>query len=100
MRAFKLSAAVQVLLTSFAGPIYPYASSGKIVIEGRPTVVYLDPRVATTIRLSEPVNSLVLGDPTLFHVEHSADEPLLAFVRALSPTPAESNLVISTVKGR
>jgi hypothetical protein len=46
------------------------------------------------------VNSVVVGDPTLFQVEYSADEPLLVFVKPFTPTAEESNLVISTVAGR
>jgi hypothetical protein len=46
------------------------------------------------------VNSVVVGDPTLFQAEYSADEPLLVFVKPFTPTAEESNLVISTVAGR
>lgn len=54
----------------------------------------------TTIRVPEPVNAVVVGDPALFQVEHSEREPDLVFIKALTPEDAESNLLISTAKGR
>ena len=54
----------------------------------------------TAIRVPEPVNSVVVGDPTLFQVEHSEHEPVMVFVKALTTEPSESNLLISTIKGR
>jgi len=54
----------------------------------------------TTIRVPEPVNSVVVGDPALFQVEHSEQEPELVFVKALTTEDAKSNLLISTAKGR
>jgi len=46
------------------------------------------------------VNSVVVGDPALFQVEHSDREPQLVFVKALTAKPAETNLLISTTHGR
>ena len=54
----------------------------------------------TAIRVPEAVNSVVVGDPALFQVEHSEHEPELVFVKALTNEPAESNLLISTARGR
>jgi hypothetical protein len=68
-------------------------------IRGRVMVLNLGLRFATAIRTSEPVSSVVAGDPTLFKVEHSEKEPRLAFVKPLSVEPAQSNLLISTVGG-
>ena len=72
----------------------------RTIVEGRPASLRLSPHLTTTIRLPEPVNSVVVGDPSLFQVEYSADEPLLVFVKPFTPTAEESNLVISTVAGR
>jgi hypothetical protein len=72
----------------------------RTIVEGRPASLRLSPHVTTTIRLPEPVNSVVVGDPSLFQAEYSADEPLLVFAKPLTPTAQESNLVISTVAGR
>src|SRR6185295_6190810 len=72
----------------------------KTAVEGQPTAIRLAPRVTTTIRLPEPVNSVVLGDSNLFQAEYSASEPLLVFARPTASGMAETNLVISTVVGR
>jgi Pilus formation protein N terminal region len=74
--------------------------STKTVVEGRPATLRLSPQLTTTIRLPEPANSVVVGDPTLFQAEYSVDEPLLVFVKPFTPSAGESNLVISTVSGR
>src|SRR5262249_18686907 len=54
----------------------------------------------TAIRVPEPVNSVVVGDPALFQVEHSEHEPELVFVKTLTTEDAESNLPVSTTRGR
>jgi len=43
--------------------------------------LHLAPRIATSIRLPESVNSVVLGDPEAFQAEHSEHEPELVTVR-------------------
>lgn len=69
-------------------------------IPRRVIVLDLGLHFATAIRMSEPVSSVVVGDPALFKVEHSEREPRLVFVKPLSLEPAQSNLLISTVGGR
>src|SRR5215469_12397562 len=66
----------------------------------RITTIELRAHFVTTIRVPEAVNSVVVGDPVLFEVEHSEHEPELVFVKALTTADAESNLLISTAKGR
>src|SRR5215469_18690993 len=63
-------------------------------------IVDVVPHFVTTIRVPEPVNSIVVGDPALFQIEHSEREPELVFVKALREESAESNLLISTARGR
>ena len=63
-------------------------------------VVNVMPHFVTTIRAPEPVNSVVVGDPGLFQVEHSEHEPELVFVKPLREENEESNLLISTSSGR
>jgi hypothetical protein len=75
-------------------------NESKTVFEGQPASVRLAPRVTTTIRLPEPVNSVVLGDSNLFQAEYSPSEPLSVFARATGSGAAQTNLVISTVFGR
>jgi hypothetical protein len=72
----------------------------KSVLEGRPTTVRVALHVTTTIRLPEPVRSVVLGDSNAFQAEYSPNEPLLVFVRPTAPARAQTNLMISTVYGR
>jgi len=67
--------------------------------EGKVMVVEVAARYVTAIRLPEPVNSVVVGDPSAFQVEHSEREPRLVFVKALSTKPSETNLLISTADG-
>ena len=68
-------------------------------IEVKVTRVEVAARFITTIRLPEAVNSVVVGDPSKFEAEHSEREPKLVFVKAISAKPAETNLLISTIKG-
>src|SRR5213594_355469 len=75
-------------------------SGSKIVFEGQPASIRLAPHVTTTIRVPEPVNSGIVGDPTLFQAEYSPNEPLLVFAKAATTSVAQTHLVISTVRGR
>jgi len=67
--------------------------------DGQVTVVEVQARFVTAIRMPEPVNSVAVGDPALFQVEHSEREPHLVFVKALTSQPAETNLLVSTGNG-
>jgi len=71
----------------------------KAVGDGRVMVVYLAPRYATTIRMHEAINSVVVGDPASFSAEHSEQEPNLVFVKPITTKPAQTNLLISTARG-
>jgi hypothetical protein len=59
----------------------------------------LAPRMATSIRMPEPVNSVVVGDPEDFQVEHSEHEPELVTVKPVAAKPAQTNLLITTTLG-
>jgi hypothetical protein len=72
----------------------------RIAAEGEVTVVEVLAHFVTAVRLPEPVNSVVIGDPTLFQVEYNEHEPELVFIKALTGKPAESNLLVSTTRGR
>jgi len=94
------------LLIVFSGLLTAQTKNTKIpiaartVFEGQPAVIRLAPHVTTTIRLPEPVNSVIVGDANLFQAEYSPNEPLLVFARAVTSSAAQSNLVISTASGR
>jgi hypothetical protein len=95
-----------VLIAFLCGPLSAqttdsfHRSSPRMVFEGRPGTLQLAPHVTTTIRLPEPVNSVVVGDSSLFQAEYSPNEPLLVFARPIVTGNAETNLVISTIEGR
>jgi hypothetical protein len=64
------------------------------------TRVEVEAHFVTAIRMPDVVNSVAVGDPALFQVEHSPNEPHLVFVKPLVSKPAETNLLISTGDGR
>src|ERR1017187_8148611 len=72
---------------------------GRSIRDGQVTTVYLAPRYATAIRMPEPVNSVVVGDPGSFSAEHSEREPQLVFVKPITSKPAQTNLLITTTRG-
>jgi hypothetical protein len=59
----------------------------------------LSPRAATSIRMPEPVNSVVIGDPEHFQAEHSEHEPELVIIKPVAAEPAQTNLLITTALG-
>jgi hypothetical protein len=71
----------------------------KLEVDDKIAVVQVAARFVTTIRLPETVNSVVIGDPSGFQVEHSDREPMLVFVKAISPRASATNLLISTITG-
>jgi hypothetical protein len=72
----------------------------KATADQKVTTIDLTAHFVTAIRVPEPVNSVVVGDPALFQVEHSEHEPELVFVKALTAEEAESNLLVCTTRGR
>jgi hypothetical protein len=72
----------------------------KATVDTKVTVVEIAAHFVTAIRLPEPVNSVAVGDSALFQVEHSEREPELVLVKALTERSAETNLLISGVRGR
>lgn len=80
-------------------PIDPQLRTS-VTADPRIVMINVTPHFVTTIRVPDAVNSVVVGDPTLFQAEHSEHEPELVFVKALTARNAESNLLISTTTGR
>ena len=64
------------------------------------TDVHLHPFFTTTIRLPDAVTSVAVGAPTLFKVEHSADDPRLVFIKPITAGATASNLIISLQSGQ
>ena len=59
---------------------------GRPMRDGQVTTVYLAPGYVTAVRMPEPVNSVVVGDPGSFSAEHSDREPQLVFVKPITST--------------
>src|SRR6266508_166074 len=72
---------------------------GRPVRDGQVTTVFLAPRYVTAIRMPEPINSVVVGDPASFSAEHSDREPNLVFVKPITAKAAQTNLLISSNRG-
>ncbi len=87
-----------VPVLSLMGQVDPQVV-GRAVRDGQVTTVFLAPRYTTAIRLPEPVNSVIVGDPASFSAEHSEREPQLVFVKPITAKPAQTNLLISTTRG-
>ena len=68
-------------------------------LDDKVVALRLAPRIATSIRLPEPVNSVVVGDPGNFQAEHSEHEPGLVTVKPVTDQPAQTNLLITTTHG-
>jgi hypothetical protein len=63
-------------------------------------IIRLAPRYATAIRMPEAVSSVIVGDAEKFLAEHSEKEPALVFVKPVVEDRAESNLLVTTIRGR
>ena len=63
------------------------------------TDLRLKPLYAATIRMPEPVSSVVVGAPTFFQAEHNEHEPELVIVKPITTQAAASNLLIATKSG-
>ena len=72
---------------------------GRSIRDGQVTTVFLAPRYVTAIRMPEPINSVVVGDPASFSAEHSDREPNLVFVKPITTKAAQTNLLISSTRG-
>lgn len=63
-------------------------------------VVRLAPSYATAIMMPEAVSSVIVGDPAKFLAEHAEKEPTLVLVKPVVEEAVESNLLVTTVRGR
>lgn len=68
-------------------------------LDGKVITLRLAPRIATSIRMPEPVNSVIVGDPENFQAEHSEHERELVTVKPVTMEPAQTNLLITTTFG-
>jgi hypothetical protein len=85
-------------------PVGPEAKLDPVILtraslDEKVITLRLIPRVATSIRMPEPVNSVVIGDPEHFQAEHSEHEPELVTIKPVFTAPAQTNLLITTTLG-
>ncbi|MCU1302609.1 MAG: hypothetical protein JWQ87_2893, partial [Candidatus Sulfotelmatobacter sp.] len=71
----------------------------RAALEEKVITLRLVPKMATSIRMPEPVNSVVLGDPENFLAEHSEHEPEMVTVKPVNSEAAQTNLLITTTRG-
>jgi hypothetical protein len=72
-----------------------------VVIDGDAvTVLHLSPGYASSVRLPEEINSVVVGNPAGFKAEHSESEPRLVFFKPITTQASESNALITTKSGQ
>ena len=64
------------------------------------TVLHLRPEFESTIRMPEEITSVILGSPGDFKAEHNEGEPNYVYVKPITKTPAQSNLLIATKSGQ
>ena len=86
--------------SSGAPAAYHFSVLTRTTLDDKIIVLRLAPSIATSVRLPEPVNSVVVGSPECFAVEHSEGESQLVTIRPKRDQPCESNLQITTVSGK
>ena len=59
-------------------------NASRTVFEAQPTMLRLAPHMTITIRVPDPVNSVIVGDTNLFQAEYSPNEPRLVFARPVT----------------
>ena len=100
MRALLISA---LLITSAHAQAEPGAVVPKMRItgfrSGSTMTLSLSLGYVSVVHLPEPVSSIAVGDPSVFHAEHSEAEPELVFFKPLTAEAARSNAVIVTRNG-
>lgn len=64
------------------------------------TVLHLRPEFESTIRMPEEITSVILGSPGDFKAEHNEGEPDYVYVKPITKSPAQSNLLIATKSGQ
>jgi hypothetical protein len=79
---------------------YQFNVLTRTTLDDKIIALRLAPNIATSVRLPEPVNSVVVGSPECFAVEHSEEESHLVTIRPRKDEPCESNLQITTVSGK
>lgn len=64
------------------------------------TVLHLADGYSTSVKVSEEISSVVIGNPSRFKAEHSESEPQLVFLKPTTELQCESNALITTKSGK
>jgi hypothetical protein len=94
----KPARAAAIASVSVAHEIEPVILT-RVALDDKIVTLQVAPRIATSIRLPEPVNSVVVGDPENFQAEHSEHEPELVTVKPVTAEPVQTNVLITTTRG-
>lgn len=86
--------------SSTSSASYHFNVLTRTTLDDKIIALRLAPNIATSVRLPEPVNSVVVGSPECFAVEHSEGESQLVTIRPRKVEACESNLQITTVSGK
>ena len=68
--------------------------------DGVITPLHLRPDFESIVRLPAEVTSVVVGNPSSFHVEHSEEESRYVYVKPTVRTPTQSDLLIALKSGQ
>jgi len=68
--------------------------------DGVITPLHLRPDFESIVRLPAEVTSVVIGNPSSFHVEHSEEESRYVYVKPTVRTPTQSDLLIALKSGQ
>jgi hypothetical protein len=79
---------------------YHFIVLNRATLDDKVVALRLAPNIATSVRMPEPVNSVVIGSPECFAVEHSEGESRLVTIRPRKDEACESNLQITTVSSK
>ena len=71
-----------------------------VIQSGVITPLHLRPGFESVIHLPEDVTSVVVGNPSSFHVEHSEAEPTYVYIKPVLRTAVQSDLLIAMESGR
>lgn len=71
-----------------------------VIQSGAITPLHLRPGFESVIHLPEGVTSVVVGNPSSFHVEHSEAEPTYVYIKPVVRTAVQSDLLIAMESGR
>ena len=71
-----------------------------VITPGEITPIHLRPEFVSTIRMPEDITSVILGSRGSFSAEHNEGEPQYVYVKSITESPAQSNLLIATKSGQ